>query len=612
VRGLAFVGLALAAVLRLGWLDRVVFQIDEAAPLRAAEDLVRLGRFPVEGPLSSQGLPLAPHFSYLMAPVVAVGRDPMWPTAAVAAANLAAVAGVLWLAWRSFGPFAGTIATLLFAVNPSAVFYARKVWQPNLHAPLAVLLFAALELGVLQRRAWWAAVTFPIVLLGAGVHYAFLVLAPLLLAPAVVLVRDRRWLPLATGLLLALLITVPVDVHLVRTNFEDYRNLRYRGSFPAAVDLDGLGYTLGVSTGWATPLVAEVVPLDHGLPEPVGQAATLLETALLGGALVVALGWALQRGTPPAERSRLAAVVVWLLLPAALTTRHSMLLQSHYYLLTIPAVFLLIGLGAEWLRRQVAALGWAVLAVVLPLAAVQTVGVLELFDRLATTYEPCFDVPLGATRDRASSLAAFATSGSSQRLAIENYEVDAEPLAYLLRPAFVALDLATIGNVGLASMPAPTAVGGRVLNAAQPLDLHFPFGVRLVAASFFDEPEPGWRLRLGLLWQGDIDAASPRAAVAWRAGLLDGGGQPVVDEDRRPLSLNGIDHSPEALRGQRIVSWFTFQLPRTSGADGYRAALRLIDTNTLEPLPFTASSAEGGTVWQSPPVQAAPSPRCRP
>ena len=127
--------LVLAAGLRLGRLDLIEFGTDESLWSRLAEDLVRLGRLPLVGPRSSQNVFAPPHFIYFLAPIVAVSRDPAVATAVIATVNVAAVGGAVWLGWRAFGPLAGLVAGGLYAVSPSAIFFSRKIWQPDLVAP---------------------------------------------------------------------------------------------------------------------------------------------------------------------------------------------------------------------------------------------------------------------------------------------------------------------------------------------------------------------------------------------------------------------------------------------------------------------------------------------
>ncbi|MBV9582829.1 MAG: hypothetical protein JO057_29955, partial [Chloroflexi bacterium] len=81
---IAVVGILLLTLfLRLWRLDLVQFKDDQAALLRLAEDMARLGRVPLVGMTSSVGIPLAPSFEYFLAPIVAVNRDPRVATAII-------------------------------------------------------------------------------------------------------------------------------------------------------------------------------------------------------------------------------------------------------------------------------------------------------------------------------------------------------------------------------------------------------------------------------------------------------------------------------------------------------------------------------------------------
>src|SRR5438132_12342312 len=129
-RTAAFAILVVAAGLRLWRLDLTPFGTDEAALTRLAEDIVRLGRIPLSGPLTSIGIPSAPHFIYTLAPMEAISRDPSVVAGFIAFLNVAAVFGTWWLGARWFGPPAGLIAALLFATSPWAISARRWIWQP--------------------------------------------------------------------------------------------------------------------------------------------------------------------------------------------------------------------------------------------------------------------------------------------------------------------------------------------------------------------------------------------------------------------------------------------------------------------------------------------------
>lgn len=571
--------LVLAALLRLVRRDLVEFHTDEAGALRRAEDLVRLARPPLEGAPSSQGVFLEPHFAYLVAPFVAISRDPAVASVAVALADVAAVGLTLWLGWRAFGPLAGLVAAGLYAASPSAVFYARRIWEPDVHPLLGVLLFVALDLGVLGGRAWWAAASLPILMLGVGVHYIFLLLAPFVLLAVLALARRRQWLPLGVGLLAAALLTLPLYFHLRATDFQEYRDFRYKSTLPAAVDLDGLRFVLRAPSGWDAP-VAEVLPLSDVLPRPLADALPDLALALLLGGVLLALVRLLR---PAAPRVRLAGLLMWLLVPAALTVRHSADLHPHYFLMTVPAAFLLIGAGAAQVvggARRVAARRLLVMGGA-ALVAVNCLAVGRLLDRVATAPAGCYGAPLPVARQTAADLVAFAGSSGARQIVFENDEPgDASPIAYLVRPNFTSLQVPRPDLAGLSGPGSPpttsaaAAEPGALTRSAERLDVGYTNGVRLLTAAEANDPWPGWRPRLALSWSVDASAAGP---LQWQADLVDAAGAVVA-------SQAGQRTPPASLASQPVVSVFTFDLPPGASAPESRVRLRLRGGPTLEPV----------------------------
>ena len=535
LRGALLVCAALAALPRLWALDLAEFKFDEASWLLLAEDLVRRGEVPLAGMRSSQGITAPPHFAYVLAPIVALSRDPLFVTAAVAIANVAAVCAAFAFAWRSFGPLAGVVTGLLFAVNPWAVFWSRKIWQPDLMAPLAMLLFLALDSGVVQRRFRWAAATFPIAVLATLVHLSFAVLLPLLIAPLVVLVRARRWAMLAAGLALAVLVCLPTIVYEQRVGWEDYRDFRHFQSQRSATNLVGPGFALEVTTGWGAQTLVNVPIEAFTAPELVHIAAAI-ELGLLLVAVAIA-GVRIVRGgaaTDSSTRMRLALLLAWLALPMVLTLRHAMLLYPHYFLVLLPAPFLLIGSAAQFVGSQpvrFARIGMASFVVAMTIVVVlQAQTTIRLFDHLTTSFAPCYGMPLARTREIASGLTDFARAHGSTHLSIGG----GLEVAYLLRSSFAQLDVP--GRTDFA-LGAPRGV-----TRAQELTSTDASGVRVLAAW---TPVPS------------IEDGRPRVALAWRADEVEAGSnslrwQAMLDD----VVDSGTVHSVASVRGEPVISYF--------------------------------------------------------
>ena len=72
---------------------------------------------------SSIGIPLAPTFEYMLAPIVAVQSRPAGRHAGDRSCEASgSLAGTLILGWRWFSPLAGLVAGLVYATNPWACF----------------------------------------------------------------------------------------------------------------------------------------------------------------------------------------------------------------------------------------------------------------------------------------------------------------------------------------------------------------------------------------------------------------------------------------------------------------------------------------------------------
>ncbi|MBV9543617.1 MAG: glycosyltransferase family 39 protein [Chloroflexi bacterium] len=601
--------LLLGAVLRLWRLDLTVFERDEGAIVRLAEDLVRLGQVPLSGPYFSQGVPSAPHFMYLIAPIVAVSRDPAFISGAIALANLAGVGAMAWLGWRAFGPTAAITATVLYAVSPWAVFYARRIWQPDILAPMAALLFVALDLAVIDRRAWWGAATFPLAVLAVLVHPSFATLLPFLVVPFVVLVARRHWWQLLVGLALSVVLTVPTIIHEVQTHWVDYANMRYYSSLHSAVDLQSVQYLLVLAAGLPAPS-AEVTtpPFDHVMPGALVDAGAALEAAFLAGAILLAGMLTLRaRG---AKRWRLIGLLLWLGLPVVLTLRHSLDLHTHYFLVSYPAVFLVMGVAAAWLFEHGGqVVRWLIAASVVCLGLLQSLEITRGLDVAAANYDACYGRPLASEESLEREIVDFGNGFGATRAALEFTTDDALPRGYLARAQFGEIDVAGVGAFALGSpagVPGLVDVNPPTLTQSRQPDLRYPDGIRLVQAAYSPTPRREQRVSLALGWTVDGAAASLHPHV-WDIALVDATGQVVYHK-------SGVDHVPAELGGQSVVSWFTIdpylENGRFVGPGPYQIQVRMQDAWQYSMLDATDQSGNAVKVLSIGPLQIGAPIRC--
>ena len=597
----AIVGLS--AGLRLWRLDLVEFKNDEAGWLRLAEDMVRLGRVPVTGLVISIGIRAPALFVYLLAPIVAVSRDPRLASGAIALANTAGVAGTVLLGWRILSPLAGLVAGLAYATNVWAVFFARKVWNEDLVAPLTVLLFIALDQAVIADQVPWAVAAFPIYAVSIQLHPSVGVLAPLFLALSAVLLRRGHWRQLVLGGGLAVLTAVPYLAWSYKTNWTDLLSLRSSLLRPAQLDGEGPAYVLGLTGGLGNGNVIGV-PLERLLPGPIASIPALIDTSLLGLGVAVAMVLVVAPGRAMSRRTvRLAGLLLWLLLPALLTIRHGIPLYDHYFLFVPPAGALLIAVGFQWLadrpgRRLRPILGLG-LAGLVASASIQTVLVLRQLDYVAAGYAPDYGPPLAQSEAVAREVERFGASSGSQQLSVE-LEGDSEPIAYLARPFFPTLDLVKVGPVGLgpqltSALPvADQRLPGAVLGPLEALDLHYADGVVALFASDSSGAAPGQPVALAMSWVMDDSARAAGDSVVWEVSADDPAGHEVARD--AGVAHDAVSISP----GEVVLSWFRLETPPGAPPGPYQLHVRRVDRANGQTLPFVDGGGATGLEWTQP------------
>jgi hypothetical protein len=508
------------------------------------------------------------------------------------------------LGWRMFSPLGGLAAGLAYATNPWAVFYARKIWNPDSVAPWAVLLFLALDQAVVANRMAWAVGTFPIFAIGLQMHFSIGVLAPLLLAPSAVLMIHRRWRLLALGVALAVLATTPYLTYVYQSGGADFQALQSILSRTVRFDGAGADYVVGMTTGWDHWYVLNV-HVEHLVSGRIAATAGRLETVLLALGLVVALVSAAVPGIARRDRRlRFAGLLLWLGLPPLLTIRHAVPLYEHYYVIVLPAAALLIAGGICWLadrpgvwRRPLLGIG---LASLIAVASIQAFMVVRLLDYVTVAYEPNYGPPLARSAALTQELAAIGASSGSQHLAVEVGGLDREPIAYLARPYFPNLELVRVGQVGLgpglATSPMPARnerLASHVLTPLQQLDLHYSDGVRVLSASNSPRGVIAERLGLAITWAGGGPLGTAESGVLWEVSLYTLQGQEVA---RQP----GLRHAPsEIAADQTCVSWFSLATPPDAAWGQYQLRLRRLDPLTGRALLFVDSDGQSASEWRS-------------
>jgi 4-amino-4-deoxy-L-arabinose transferase-like glycosyltransferase len=337
----------LAALPRLYRLDLAEFKLDEANHYRMAYFLTR-GDWRWVGSTSSIGFPKPPLFIYATALPMALSRDPRIITGFLGL--LAALAaGAFYLVLRRFFTRRAAFgAALLFAFNPQAVLYARKLFTADLLPPLCTLFLVAgiAFLESSRQRARWMAIL-------VAFTFALLVLttfSPLLLLPALgLLFLERRrdlpplhWLGAIAGLVL------PFVPYLVAVMNRLPNALTQAGDKSSFISLSTL-------LNWIWELL-------YGSPWPgntlsiAGVLSVVLAVLSLIGLLFL-LNQARKK-----ENGRWARFfLAWVCLSPLFALIVPVEIHAHYLVILYPLLFVLPAAGVELAARKASALGWIAL-----------------------------------------------------------------------------------------------------------------------------------------------------------------------------------------------------------------------------------------------------------
>lgn len=352
--------LLLAIALRICWPTLTEFKFSEARLVALVLELTDKGRLPLVGVPSSAGFDHSPLSVYLYLPPFLLTSQPVPATIYGGLVGGMAVALCWWLArrWPGGGPRGALVAALLFGISPWAVVFSRKIWQVTF-VPLLTLACVGLMVSALiegqtssnsSKRKWhlaWGLVLYGVLV---QVHPSAVSLAPALLLWLILFRRQVRVAPLVTGVLLAALTAVPFLAHQLQSGFPALAALRSLSG--AEWDLSSLQFAWEVTTGRSIhALAGEGYHLLQIVPT-LGKTFNLVGWLTLAASL--GLVWrTVTKWNSTKEPQRHAAQVdmillSWLAVPVILNIRHSLDLHLHFYALILPAVFLIIGRGADF------------------------------------------------------------------------------------------------------------------------------------------------------------------------------------------------------------------------------------------------------------------------
>lgn len=382
--------LLLAAVTRLVRPDLTEFKADEGRLLTAALEMSK-GSFALRGISSSVGFPNAPMSVWIYSLPLLIWRHPYAAVLFTGLLSVAAVVGTYWLGRRTFGAPAAVLASLLLATSPWAIIFSRKIWAQNLLPLIGVGWAIAAILTFIEGRPKFIILHLLLLAVAVQIHPAAIGLVPATVLFLIVYRRRVNWRLLIVGGLLSFLTAAPFLWYL-------WGRIRSEGGLPfssgqasAAVTLDSLRLSFEIAVGEGIQAIA--YPIESGIP---GIAAVRLVTLIL---LLAGIVWGghkiVRRRNEPAAQVAFI-YLMWFLGPVAMFLWHRTPVYVHYFIISLPALYLLTGamikeLGAD--RIQLArALGAAVILIAL-LQLGSWVNLMRVVDGAPGTGG--FGIPLG-------------------------------------------------------------------------------------------------------------------------------------------------------------------------------------------------------------------------
>lgn len=464
----------LSLALRWDRLAYAEFGSDQAWSINRAYDFVTKGDFPLVGIRSSVGSSQGPIEIYLLSLPVAFSPDPVLATAFVGLLQTAAVVGTYLLVARFFGRPAGLIAAALYAANPWAAHYGRKIWTQDMIPLFSFLLLASVYAAVVQRRRFhmaWACALLAILFL---LHPASLIYAPFVGAVVLLFWRRIGLRPLLAGAGLALVVLAPFLYHEYQHGFPSLSIYASVVGGESVVGLQSLEAATALASATYFPaMMAYGFWGEWELPDLAVQAG--IATFLLCLGLAVCLGrvfaalrlpW---RGANAGWEAYLL-LFLWFWLPVLAAVRHSFELQPHNFLGLYPAQFALIAVAlvtsADLAGRVGARLGadlrrpalLAVALLVLYLAVSQVLSFrhyLDLVERNGPRGP--YGVPLLFSRQAVDTVRALRAELGAEHVYVGSYS-QWEVLSYLGRPDLQMRRFDPLASVILPADPTANAL----------------------------------------------------------------------------------------------------------------------------------------------------------
>ena len=578
--------LMLALILCLGFALRMLqptlveFKRDEATVVRGAQAIAFEGVLPAVGIDSSLGIDNLPLTLYLAALPLLVWADPVSVVLFTALLNALALVACYFMVRAMFGERVALLSTLLFAVSPWAVLYARKIW-PRTMPLFTIALVAALYFLVVRRRYWALAPACLALAALLGLQLEALAFVPFV-GVVLLLYRDTlRLRPVVAGALVAALSLGPYVLHDLRNGWENFRGLAAYAGGESTFSLDAVRYAFmligsqgieGQAGSFFGAFRAGILPLWW---------LNDLLTVLLIAALAYALHQAFRAPTE-ARRRTFGLLLLWFAAPIVVQLRPSSPTQLHYFVMHYPVQYILIAaLLVEAVDRLRALLGpvrgakWVVgtLAIALILGCGWQVMVTARLREYMATHPSTggYGIPLRYSRQAAQTAMRLARSGEIVVLGPET-----RPLMTETPTVFDALLYGTPHRFADIHRALPFPEGNRVIYLSGPVAEagHGMEGRALMRLRTLPSTSLGPEVQLAdgvryptFLWQSADRSELLTGMEVWPAGV--------------PFANNVVfaahQITSEASAGHDLEIWLAWWLRAEPGREEYHFTVQMLD-----------------------------------
>lgn len=347
--------IVIGAVLRLSLFDLMEFKADEVKALLMTKYWLSHG-IPQFGLMSGVGIRNPPGFIFILLPAVLFTSSPLTVGLYMVTFNVAA----LWLIYRLGvilgSPRSGLWAGAYLAVHPWLILYSRKIWAQSLLPFFILLLLLVIARCSQQSRSRLIFWVGPLLSLTWQIHYScYSALLFFIIWFSVKAVRKRiNWRWAASGLVIGLVILSPYFYYSVRTDFVDFQ-YSYQEIGGGGGDLIGIIPSLvkvwaetSFAGGFGYPFTCKTISLSLtplGAMKPWLQPLAVVSTFFV--IILAVLGLCLRERKSAANSRFELWLALFALLPLLLYLFRGREVLPHYYIIGLPALLMLAGLGTE-------------------------------------------------------------------------------------------------------------------------------------------------------------------------------------------------------------------------------------------------------------------------